>query len=66
MDWLVDDGNSYTMKCDFAGSTTCTCLVNGAVVKTLTNPGLPDGGMGRLEACDTSQCDFPPLPQRSL
>src|SRR5262249_34493066 len=60
--WSVADGNSYVMKCTFAGSTTCTCMVNGAVTKTLSKPELPEAGIAELDACDVSLCGFPPLP----
>jgi hypothetical protein len=45
---FTDDGNSYVMTCDFAGSNTCTCLLNGATTATLA--GAP---------CDISLCGFP-------
>ncbi len=48
---FINDGNSYTMNCDFTGSKGCTCLRNGVV--TLTLP---------FNDCDLALCGFPPLP----
>ena len=49
---FLDDGNSYVMKChsvDLSTPPECTCLVNGAVTKTVHD--------GRCT--DLTTCDFP-------
>ena len=66
---FVGDGNSYVVACDFVGSGTCNCFVNGVVVRTFSSAEVQTADQSdptqvnttALVPCGISQCGFPPL-----